>query len=284
MRKVFFGDCLHILRDLNNQQVKVQMCVTSPPYFNLRDYGNVNQIGLEKTSEEFINKLVLVFREVYKLLETNGTLWLNIGDTYSKNKQLLMIPARLAIALQKDGWILRQDIIWNKTNSMPEIVTDRCVASHEYIFLFSKAKKYLFNHLAIQEPSVGMSKGKAASFKRTNSKRGLVNSNLTSPTHRPDRTDVNYNKPLRNKRSVWNLATTSFKGAHFAVFPLALIEPCILASSNKNSTVLDPFLGSGTTAVSCIINDRQFIGCELNTNYRKIIIERINKAKLENVK
>jgi DNA modification methylase len=281
MRKVFFGDCLHTLRKLNKQQVKVQMCVTSPPYFNLRDYGNTHQIGLEKTDDEFIAKLVLVFREVYKLLENNGTLWLNIGDSYAKNKQLLMIPARLALALQKDGWILRQDIIWNKTNSMPESVTDRCVASHEHVFLFSKNKKYLFNHLVIKEPSVGLSKGSSASFKRTNSKRGLVNSNLTIPTHRADRPDVSYSSKLRNKRSVWNIATTSFKGAHFAVFPLALIEPCILAGSIVNSIVLDPFLGSGTTAVSCILNNRQFIGCELNPSYKSIQLERINLAKLK---
>ena len=265
VNKIEFGDCRETMRRWKEQGIKAQTCVTSPPYYGLRDYGHEGQLGLEETPEDYIKAMVEVFRCVWDVLEDDGTLWLNIGDSYSgsgkgtagnlgkkhnerhmehtktsglvpqgcKPKDLIGIPWMLAFALRADGWYLRQDIIWHKPNPMPESVTDRCTKAHEYIFLMSKSQKYYYDAEAIQEESVGGNKGAAASFKRENSKRGIGDVCPASPmpTHRSDREDVQYDGPNRNRRSVWTVATKPYAGAHFAVFPTELIEPCILAGS-----------------------------------------------------
>ena len=245
------------------------MCVTSPPYYGLRDYGGEEQqIGQEQTPEEFVDQLVSVFREVRNVLTDDGTCWVNIGDSYYnyrpgkgqalnkqsvsntkqdlpdqcnrrankleglKEKDLIGIPWMLAFALRADGWYLRQDIIWNKSNPMPESVRDRCTKSHEYMFLLSKSQNYYFDVDVIKEPT-------------------------------------------RRKRSVWNVSTKPYKGSHFAVFPPELITPCILASSEENDIILDPFIGSGTTAMVAKELGRYYIGCELHEDYGNLIQERM---------
>lgn len=314
MNKIEFGDCRNTMRRWAADGVKVQTCVTSPPYFGLRDYGHDGQIGLEQTPEKYIQSMVEVFRCVWDVLADDGTLWLNIGDSYAntgcdsstvggftgdriragkkgimdsrkraipdgcKPKDLIGIPWMLAFALRADGWYLRQDIIWHKPNPMPESVRDRCTKAHEYIFLLSKSEKYFFDSKAMQEEAVGGSKGAAASFKRDNSKRGIADVCPASPmpTHRADREDVRYDGPTRNRRSVWTVATRPYKGAHFATFPPALIEPCILAGSRTGDIVLDPFMGSGTTAAVALQHDRQYLGCELNPAYCELQQQRLD--------
>jgi site-specific DNA-methyltransferase (cytosine-N4-specific) len=251
-----------------------QCCVTSPPYWGLRDYGIEGQIGAEMSLNDYIIKLVAIFNEVYRVLAPDGTFWLNIGDSYTsggrtwrqadkkypiremsyraptpeglKPKDLIGVPWRLAFALQAKGWHLRSDIIWYKPNCFPESVKDRPTQSHEYLFLLSKSEKYYYNHEAIKEP--------------TKEKNGL-----------------------RNKRSVWAVNTESFKQAHFAVFPAALVKPCILAGSKPDSIVLDPFFGSGTVGEVCIQNARQCVGIELNPDYVEIANKRISHAKKHNL-
>jgi len=262
MNNIICGESLSILKEMESESI--HCCVTSPPYFGLRNYGNDAQIGLEKTPEEYVQKLVEVFREVKRVLRNDAILFLNLGDSYNgsggqgtkpnimseaanagrggrpikcdtlKPKDLIGIPWRVAFALQADGWHLRQDIIWNKPNPMPESVTDRCTKAHEYIFLLSKSAKYYFDHEAIKEPAVGGQSGNAARFKRTGSKRERAIPNQGYGTHRPNRTDTQYNGPTRNKRSVWAVATKSYKEAHFATFPTTLIEPCVLAGCPKD--------------------------------------------------
>lgn len=268
------GDCVKSMRELPEKSVNC--CVTSPPYFGLRDYGMEEQVGLEQTPAEYVKKMVEVFREVRRVLADDGTFWLNIGDSYGKGKQLLGVPWRLALALQDDGWLLRQDIIWNKTNAMPESVRDRCTAAHEYIFLLTKKKSYFYDHVAIKEPAVGGTKG-AASFKREKSKRGQEGICPASPmaTHRQGREDIRYDGPLRNKRSVWNVATKPFAQAHFATFPAELIQPCVMAGCPQDGTVLDPFGGSGTVAGVAIANGRHAILCELNPEYAELVPARV---------
>ena len=275
MNEILFGDCREIMRRWAEQGVKAQMCVTSPPYFGLRDYGVDGQIGLEQTPDEYVAKMVDVFRAVRDVLADDGVLWLNIGDSYGAGKQLLGVPWRLAFALQADGWILRQDIIWHKPNPMPESVRDRCTKAHEMIFLLSKSPKYYFDAEAIKEQAVGGQTGKAASFKRDGSKREQAIPGQAYGTHRPEREDVAYNGELRNRRSVWSVPTRPYKGAHFATFPPALIEPCILAGSRPGDIVLDPFMGSGTTAEVAILHGRRYLGCELNEEYRSLQDARI---------
>ena len=285
--------------------LKVQTCVTSPPYFGLRDYGHPGQIGLEQTPEEYIAATVEVFRCVRDVLADDGTLWLNIGDSYVndgkwggsggkhvkalhgntgigrtkvttnlKPKDLIGIPWTLAFALRADGWYLRQDIIWHKPNPMPESVRDRCTKAHEYIFLLSKSERYYFDSEAMKDPATGNTSGAAASFKRKGSKREQAIPNQSVGTHREDREDVAYNE-TRNRRSVWTVATRPYKGAHFATFPPALIEPCILAGSRTGDIVLDPFMGSGTTAAVALQHGRQYLGCELNPEYGPLQQERL---------
>lgn len=307
--KVHVGDCLESLRKMPDQSV--HCCVTSPPYFGLRDYGVEGQIGLEPTPDEFVQALVEVFREVHRVLRDDGTLWLNLGDSYARNpakgqhkpgdsgkqaylydtgggrasvtaqtglqdKQLIGIPWRVAFALQADGWYLRQDIIWHKPNPMPESVRDRCTKAHEYVFLLSKSPRYYFDHVAIKEKAVGGQTGAAASFKRAaGNKREQAIPGQAVGTHRPDREDVEYNGEMRNRRSVWSVATRPFKGAHFATFPPDLIEPCILAGCPAGGAVLDPFGGSGTTAGVALAHGRNAILCELSPEYAELVPARI---------
>ena len=264
---ILFGDCRKTLCAFLPKSAR--MCVTSPPYYGLRDYGGEdNQIGQEQTPEEYIQQLVEVFREVRNILTDDGTLWVNIGDSYYnyrpgkayvkqtvasnrqdlpeyspkrsnkldgyKEKDLIGIPWMLAFALRSDGWYLRQDIIWNKPNPMPESVRDRCTKSHEYIFLLSKSQNYYFDVDVIKETT-------------------------------------------RRKRSVWNIQTKPYRGSHFAVYPPELIEPCILAGSEVGDIVLDPFMGSGTTAAVAKSLGRDYIGCELHEDYGNLIKKRVDE-------
>jgi DNA modification methylase len=341
MNKIEFGDCRDTMRRWASEGVKAQMCVTSPPYFGLRDYGHEGQIGLEQTPEEYITAMVEVFRCVKDVLADDGTLWLNIGDSYAaqggaqvqgskqtkgsqagawngetrkppqgiKPKDLIGIPWMLAFALRADGWYLRQDIIWHKPNPMPESVRDRCTKAHEYIFLFSKSERYFYDHKASKEPAIGAMAGntkptkaarayedgatehrtaaglhkwaerqrsRADSFKRDGSKREQTIPGQGYGTHRPDRSESTWDTATRNRRSVWTVATRPYKGAHFATFPPALIEPCILAGSRPGDIVLDPFMGSGTTAAVSLNHGRKYLGCELNPEYSVLQQQRID--------
>lgn len=247
-------------------------CITSPPYWGLRDYDYPNQIGAEDKVEDYIKDVVAVFREVRRTLREDGTLWLNIGDAYTsggrtwrapdkknagramqyrpdtpdglKPKDLIGLPWRLAFALQADGWFLRSDIIWNKPNCQPESVKDRPTRSHEYVFLFSKSEKYFFDAASIQEPSIG-------------------------------------DTGRKNRRTVWNINTEAFKGAHFAVFPQKLVELCILAGTQSGQIVLDPFLGSGTVGAVSKKLGRKCIGIEMKPEYAEMAAKRIREAVIQ---
>lgn len=292
---VIHGDCLEKLKELPDKIINC--CVTSPPYYGLRDYGIDGQIGLEKTPGEYIDKLVDVFREVKRVLKDDGTLWLNIGDSYAgsgkgawnnkdkqkeayvpdpkgkqsklqktwegiKPKDLIGIPWMLAFALRTDGWYLRQDIIWHKPNPMPESVTDRCTKSHEYIFLLSKSPHYYYDHEAIKEPTV------YPVGSREDKKRGDFKGKYHAHEEFKHISDsFRAIRNTRNKRDVWTVSTKPYRGAHFATFPKDLIEPCILAGCPIGGTVLDCFLGSGTVGEVAIENQRNFIGIELNKKY-----------------
>jgi len=264
MIQIYEGDCRQILSDLAEQSINC--CVTSPPYFGLRDYGNDDQIGLEQTPDEFVKALVDVFREVKRVLRDNGTVWLNLGDSYI-NKNIAGIPWRVALALQADDWCLRQDIIWSKPNPIPESVKDRCTKAHEYIFLLSKSPKYYFDNEAIKEQSKTepvlrdkMGEGYQANY---------PNGDRFSMGERV------WGNELKNKRSVWTVSPKPFKEAHFAVYPPELIEPCILAGCPEGGTVLDPFGGSGTTGVVADRLGRNAILTELNPDYIDIAKNRI---------
>lgn len=300
MNKIEFGDCRETMRRWAGEGVKVQTCVTSPPYFGLRDYGHDGQIGLEETPDQYIEAMVEVFNCVKNILADDGTLWLNIGDSYAgnnsqasnngragfgnsrervvnrtgeglKTKDLIGIPWMLAFALRADGWYLRQDIIWHKPNPMPESVTDRCTKSHEYIFLLSKSPKYYYDHEAIKEEGIIPAGTLAAkgSAERQNQK-GV---NARPPEYKE------YDGQ-RNKRSVWTVTTKPYEGAHFAVFPTDLIEPCILAGAPVGGVVLDPFMGSGTTAQVAQSLGRQYLGCELNPKYAPLQKKRLAQQSL----
>ena len=339
MNLIEFGDCRETMRRWAAEGIKAQTCVTSPPYYGLRDYGRDGQIGLEETPQMYVDAMVEVFRCVWDVLEDDGTLWLNIGDTYYnyrgrtdafckqtvsktmqdlpshsptrnnkleglKGKDLIGIPWMLAFALRADGWYLRQDIIWHKPNPMPESVKDRCTKAHEYIFLLSKSDKYHFDSAAIEEPiqdvtALRMLRGVSDTHKNVNGAPGQTKHTMNQP--RPNvRKEFDSSmggggtsfvghsgykkadgtlmiKPTRNKRSVWTVNTKPFKGAHFAVFPEELIEPCILAGAPSNGIVLDPFMGSGTTAAMALRLGRQYLGCELNEDYKPLQDSRIAK-------
>ena len=293
---LYEGDCLDILPTL--EAGSVHWCVTSPPYYGLRDYGHDGQIGLEETPEAYVEKMVQVFREVRRVLRDDGTVWLNLGDSYAssgpksnnnglggstlttgttmprreeverlkgkslpgsipdglKPKDLIGIPWRVALALQADGWWLRQDIIWHKPNPMPESVTDRCTKAHEYIFLLSKSARYYYDAEAVKEES------------------------LDPESYRPrgKRNADGKMYPTRNRRSVWTVTTQPFKGAHFATFPPKLIEPCVLAGCPVGGTVLDPFNGAGTTGLVALQNGRRYVGVELNPDYLEMARQRID--------
>jgi len=278
---ILFGDCRDTLKEFTG---KARMCVTSPPYYGLRNYGDEDeQIGQEDTPEQFIDNLVKVFREVRNVLTDDGTCWVNLGDSYYnyrpgrgqglvkqtvsntkqdlpdlcprrgnkldglKEKDLIGIPWMFAFAMRADGWYLRQDIIWHKPNPMPESVRDRCTKSHEYIFLFSKSQNYYFDVDAIKESTVD-------------------------------------GKGLKRKKTVWEVKTKPYKGAHFAVYPPELIEPCIKAGSEEGDTVLDPFMGSGTTALVSKSLQRHYIGCELHEEYGKLIQTRLSEKSFARLK
>ncbi len=356
--KLYQGDCLEILKKLEPETANC--CVTSPPYWGLRDYdipptewpevsflpmlglpeitieSQTCCFGLENDPWSYVGHAVIIFKEVFRILRDDGTLWLNLGDSYTgkpgppgksaqvgntktgvqsigfnktdiglKNKDLIGIPWRVAFALQADGWYLRQDIIWHKPNPMPESVKDRCTKSHEYIFLLSKSAKYYFDHKAIKE-HVGL-KGSANSFRGgcyvngniNNSELGKRtisgNTKIKKPSgwdtgagghgnfHRNGRGNPEYTEEyssdgMRNKRSVWTVATKPYKEAHFATFPPELIKPCILAGCPPRGLVLDSFFGSGTVGEVAEKNNRDYIGIELNPEYIKLAEKRINKA------
>ena len=275
MIEIIKGDCLQSLKKLEDQSINT--CVTSPPYWGLRNYNDEEkQLGMEDTIEKFVENLVKVFREVKRVLREDGTVWLNLGDTYLQNKQLVGIPWRVALALQQDGWYLRQDIIWHKPNPMPENIKERCTKAHEYIFLLSKRPKYFFDNEVIKEDCVGKDERKwADSYEKAGSiKQGETNANIKR-TKRYSKDD----SFKRNKRSVWTVTTKPFKGAHFATFPMDLIEPCVLAGCPVGGTVLDPFAGSGTTGIVAASNDRDAILLELNEDYIKLALDRM-KSKL----
>jgi len=294
MNKIFNENCLTGLAKLESGTV--DCCVTSPPYFGLRDYGTDEQIGLEETPDAFVKSLVEVFREVKRVLKNDGTLWLNLGDSYFsdskgsggksekqdsnpgsfyvtkkfkrtnglKPKDLIGIPWRVAFALQADGWYLRQDIIWHKPNPMPESVTDRCTKAHEYIFLLSKSARYYYDADAIKEET-----GREAGAPR------IFGAKKQEGTLRQDIGREFVDDGTRNKRSVWTVTTKPYSGAHFATFPQDLIEPCIKAGCRPNGIVLDPFMGAGTTAIVARKLNRNYIGYELNPEYIKIAERRI---------
>lgn len=307
------GDCIESLKTLPDAIVNT--CVTSPPYYKLRDYGEEDQIGQEETPQQYIDKMVEVFSQVRRVLRDDGTLWLNLGDTYNGNKigstnglykngavdktkqyattrsfqkkswdkmkpkNLMGIPWRVAMALQEDGWYLRQDIIWAKTNSMPEPVKDRCTKSHEYIFLMSKNSDYYFDYKAIRERSVSKTDKKIVSP-------AGVEKNPNKPSSHSG--DSPMDDGFRHKRSVWNvnINAKNYEGTHFAVYPEELIVPCILAGSPEGGVVLDPFFGAGTSGVVALKNNRTYIGCELNPDYIEVAKNRLAPihAQVENKK
>lgn len=260
---VIIGDCRRTVRGIAANSVDT--ITTSPPYFNLRDYGNDLQIGREKQLDDYIASLVSVFNRAKRALKPDGTLWINIGDSYGKGKQLLGVPWKLAFALQDAGWILRQDIIWSKPNPMPESVKDRCTRAHEYIFLFSKSEKYYFDYNAIKEPAVS-----APRKREKNNGESAVDTKL-----RGNSGCCGVTSEFRNKRDVWSVSTKSYPGAHFATFPPDLIIPCVLAGSRESGVVLDVFGGSGTTAGVANALGRDAIICELNEDYAALIPDRV---------
>ena len=296
---VLFGDCRDSLKIIANEAEKARMCVTSPPYYGLRDYGGEeNQIGQEQSPEQYVEEMVKVFALVRDCLTDDGTLWLNIGDSYYnyrsdgnypqqtvsktrqdlpmntpvrgnklegyKSKDLIGIPWMLAFALRADGWYLRQDIIWHKPNPMPESVKDRCTKAHEYIFLLSKSKQQYYDNEAIKEDAKDWGTRDRSKGKYHNPGTGL------SPHSGLEKS---YEK--KNKRSVWTVNKKPYKGAHFATYPRELIEPCIRAGSKRGDVILDPFMGSGTTAMTAKELGRFYLGCELHEDYGNLITKRL---------
>lgn len=283
--RILIGDCREVLRTLPDESV--HCVVTSPPYFGLRDYGMDGQLGQEPTPAEFVAVMVEVFREVRRVLRADGTLWLNLGDTFAKDKNLIGVPWRVAFALQADGWCLRQDIIWAKPNPMPESVTDRCTKAHEYLFMLTKSERYHYDAEAIAEPAiyVGVTGQDANGFKNPKRFDGKIAASAKQDGH--GRRHAGFNnrwdeaaergecKTTRNKRSVWEVATAPFSEAHFATFPPALIEPCIKAGCPVGGTVMDPFGGAGTTGLVADRLQRSAILIELNPEYAAMAERRI---------
>lgn len=299
---ILCGDALQMLKTMPDRHV--QTVVTSPPYYALRDYGVEGQIGLEATPEEYIANLVAVFQEVRRVLRDDGTLWVNIGDSYANDekwgghpsgkrckalhkfdrprrytglqgKNLLGIPWRLAFALQADDWILRSDIIWHKPACMPESVTDRPTKSHEYLFLLAKSASYYYDAEAIKEPARDWGTRDRTSGKYTS---GLVP--IIGGAH-SGLTNSNSAATGRNKRTVWTVNPQPYSEAHFATFPPKLIEPCVLAGSRPGDIVLDPFMGAGTTALVALRHNRSYLGIELNPAYVELITARIAEIQPE---
>lgn len=321
LNQILQGDCIKVVQSLPPDTI--QTVITSPPYWGLRDYGMTEQIGLEETVQDYIQKIVSLFREIKRVLKDDGTVWLNLGDAYAgsgrgriangqahpgiehkqsvgqrsgfinlsnkvaglKPKDLIGLPWRVAFALQEDGWYLRKDIVWNKPNAMPESVRDRPTSSHEYIFLLSKSQKYYYDHEAIKEEAAYKQfsdppRGSRGAFgmeqqgRREDKPRGSFKGKYGDLAFRAIR-----NK--RNKRSVWTVATKPTKDAHFATYPVELIEPCVLAGCPIDGIVLDPFMGSGTTGIAALKHSRNFIGIELNPEYIKIANKRLNGVQIE---
>jgi len=267
------GLATEILRTLPAQSVNC--CITSPPYYGLRDYGVKGQIGLEETPGEYVAHLVEVFREVKRVLRDDGTLWVNIGDTH-RNKYLLMVPARLAIALQDDGWYLRNDVIWAKPNPMPESMPDRMTKSHEHVFFMAKAKRYYYHAAAIAEPAVSYAPDLGRD--ETPGKPGKRHPKKVDVRGDSDRRHYDSaTKVMRNKRDVWTITPRPFKGAHFATFPPELPRTCMLAGCPEGGTVLDPFSGAATTGIVAHQENRNFIGIELNPAYVELSHKRFRE-------
>ncbi len=308
INKIFNEDCRDGMKKLPDKSVNC--CVTSPPYFGLRNYGTDEQIGLEETPELFVEKMVEVFTEVRRVLKDDGTLWLNLGDSYAtgkllKPKDLIGVPWMVAFALRSSGWYLRQDIIWHKPNPMPESVTDRCTKSHEYIFLLSKSSKYYYDHEAIKtkmtessmsrlSQDVESQEGSDRVPGKTNGKMKAVGQFVGGKKHKnleeKGQSLHSFHKTrntngqewqsedgMANKRSVWTVTTRPYSEAHFATFPEELILDCIKAGCPENGIVLDPFMGAGTTAVVSKKLNRNYIGFELNPEYIKIANNRLYK-------
>ena len=282
---VRIGDCRELVKAL--EPGSVQCCVTSPPYFGLRDYGVDGQIGREKQLDDYLFELDGLFRWVYRALKDDGVLFLNLGDSYGPDKHLLGVPWRAAMAIQDlGGWILRQDIVWSKPNPMPESVKDRCTRAHEYIFMFSKGPKYYYDAAAIAEPAIyqGVSGQDASGYKDAKKFNGKHSDKQRGHGRRHagfnDRWDAMSRAEqcsgTRNKRSVWQIATRPFPEAHFATFPPELPELCIKAGSRPGDTILDPFGGAGTTGLVADRLGRNAILFELNPEYAAIAKRRIH--------
>jgi DNA modification methylase len=307
---LYVGDAIQTLKQLPAEHART--CVCSPPYWGLRDYGVDGQLGLEETPDEYVSRLVEVFREVRRVLTEDGTLWLNLGDSYFgggysnhdinseewnnsagdfrqsrqqdlinanpdlKPKDLVGIPWRVALALQDDGWYLRSDIIWHKPNPMPESVTDRPTSSHEHIFLLSKSKQYYYDADAIREEA--QDRGEANQDKIERKKRDSTREK-ESRFQRGGGDSAGFGSPEagRNKRDVWTVSTKPYPEAHFAVYPPELITPCVKAGSEEDDTVLDPFAGAGTTGVVALAKDRDFTGIDLNREYVEMAADRIRQ-------
>jgi DNA modification methylase len=297
---IHVGDAMSVLATFPSDHF--HCVVTSPPYWGLRDYGVEGQLGLEESPDLFVGNLRMIFEQVRRVLKDTGTLWLNLGDSYIgpsggkqgkngqrqnrsftasrildkkasglKTKDLAGIPWRVALALQQDGWYLRQDIIWHKPNPMPESVRDRCTKAHEYIFLMSKRPQYYFDHKAIREPMKASSVERQLRPWNGERQRSMPESyNPHSMSHYGKLSDG-----MRNRRSIWTVTTKPFRGAHFATFPPDLIEPCILAGCPEGGVVLDPFFGAGTTGLVAKKLNRKWVGIEINETYAKIARERI---------
>lgn len=317
LNSIYLGDAKDVLSKFPDKSI--DCCITSPPYYGLRDYGIDGQVGLEASPEAYIENLVFIFREVWRVLKDEGTLWVNIGDSYAggsgrwggtknlsglqsgskgsisqiqhtkpwkhntiKSKDLIGIPWSLAFALRADGWYLRQDIIWNKPNPMPESIKDRCTKSHEYIFMLSKKPKYYYDIDSIREPHTSLDdlhrrlRNGKEEWKTVKASAGSPYAmNGTSRSRR-----IMYHPLGRNKRTVWTVPLSHSKEAHFAIYPEQLIEDCIKAGCPSGGVVLDPFIGSGTTALVALKNGREYIGIELNPEYIEIAERRIEKLTL----
>lgn len=281
--QIFVGHSLRILQNLPTNSI--DCIVTSPPYFGQRDYGVNEQIGNEKKPTEYIENLVNIFNECKRVLKDTGSLWLNLGDKYDKGN-LLGMPWRVAIALQNAGWILRNDIIWHKPNAMPHSAKNRLTTDHEYIFFFTKkSKDYFYDQDAIREEHVTFSenskmKGGRNHFGKNGGTPEKGKNSGNSNLH-DGRWDQAFHPHGRNKRTVWNISLSKFRGAHFAVFPEKLIEPCILAGCPKNGIVLDPFFGAGTTGYVASKLSRKYVGLEINQEYAEIAKNRLSKIQSE---
>lgn len=303
INQIVAGDALEVLRQMPDESI--HCCVTSPPYWGLRDYGVEGQLGLEKTPDEYVIKMIAVFCEVRRVLRNDGTLWLNLGDSYARNpkkggsgtpngrnnrgenytgnkslgdlkeKDLVGIPWRVAFALQKDGWYLRSDIIWSKPNPMPESITDRPTKAHEYLFLLAKSERYFYDAEAIKEKADPASAARY-NYEFSGAPKGATICPDDEKGQRTRPEGIREFDGTRNKRSVWTVNTQSYSEAHFATFPPKLIEPCILAGCPKDGIVLDPFMGAGTTGLVAAKHSRNFVGIELNPEYAKMARRRVS--------